>query len=81
MGTHLGGADLGESWLTSKTVLNHATLDHTTSLGDIHWGGVGAVDLTQIDWELVPKLGDEGNIELPYLASVTRRAIVGLAPF
>ncbi len=56
---HLEGADLRGAWLDGATVLGKAALDAKTCLGDIHWGGVGTVDLTQIAWERVPILGDE----------------------
>lgn len=55
----LEGADLRRTILDGKTVLNGAMLDRRTKLGDIRWGGVGNVDLTQIDWSRVPRLGDE----------------------
>jgi hypothetical protein len=56
---HLEGADVRSAWLDSKTNLTAATLDATTRLGNIHWSGVGAVDLTQLNWGAVPTLGDE----------------------
>jgi hypothetical protein len=42
------GADLREARLNSQTVLNRAAIDARTRLGDIQWGSVGAVDLTQV---------------------------------
>jgi uncharacterized protein YjbI with pentapeptide repeats len=59
---HLEGADLRSVWLDGTTVLNEAILDTTTSLGDIQWGGVGAVNLTQVLWERVRALGDECGV-------------------
>jgi hypothetical protein len=48
--------------MDSKTVLSGATLDKKTKLGDIHWNGVGAVDLMSATWANVPTLGDEDDI-------------------
>jgi uncharacterized protein YjbI with pentapeptide repeats len=61
-GAYLQGADLRSAWLDSKTELSDATLDAKTQLGDIHWSGVGAVDLTQLNWGTVPTLGDEQTL-------------------
>jgi Pentapeptide repeats (8 copies) len=60
---HLDRANLSGAWLDSKTVLNDTTLDSRTRLGDIHWSGVGAVNLTQLNWEQVPTLGDEQGVD------------------
>jgi uncharacterized protein YjbI with pentapeptide repeats len=60
---HLDRANLTGAWLDSKTVLNDTTLDSRTRLGDIHWSGVGAVNLTQVNWEQVPTLGDEQGVD------------------
>jgi hypothetical protein len=59
----LKGANLRGAWLDSKTVLREEPLDKQTRLGDIQWGGVGAVNLTKIDWSCVPRLGDEHETE------------------
>lgn len=72
---YLEGADLRSAWLDSKTVLSKATLDTTTRLGDIQWSGVGAVNLTQIDWEQVPSLGDEHGVGRHTDASVHEAAV------
>lgn len=56
---HLEGADLRGARLSSKTVLSEAILDWRTRLGDIQWSGVGAVNLTQVDWRSIRRLGDE----------------------
>jgi uncharacterized protein YjbI with pentapeptide repeats len=56
---HLEGANLGTTWLDNKTVLTNAILDTTTCLRDIQWSGVGAVNLTGLDWRRVSRLGDE----------------------
>ncbi len=61
-GAHLEGANFTGAWFDSKTLLNEATLDRKTCLGDIQWGGVGAVNLTQIDWKQVSTLGDEQGV-------------------
>ncbi|HEX8995190.1 MAG TPA: pentapeptide repeat-containing protein [Ktedonobacterales bacterium] len=63
-GAHLEGARLTGCWLESRSTLKGASVDHMTMFGDIHWGGVGAVDLTQIDWERVAMLGDERGVGL-----------------
>jgi hypothetical protein len=62
--SHLEGTDLRGAWLDSKTVLSSTTLDDTTRLGDIHWGGAGAVDLTRIEWANVLTLGDEQGLHM-----------------
>jgi hypothetical protein len=59
---HLEGANLYGAWLDSATVLSNAALDATTRFGDIQWSGVGAVNLTQIDWGRVTTLGDEQGV-------------------
>jgi uncharacterized protein YjbI with pentapeptide repeats len=61
-GAQLEGAFLVNAWLDSKTVLAESHLDSKTRLGDIQWGGVGAVNLTRINWEKVPTLGDERDV-------------------
>jgi hypothetical protein len=61
-GAHLECSDLRGAVLDTKTVINNATLSPLTRLGDIQWGGVGGVNLTQIDWSRVPTLGDEQGI-------------------
>jgi hypothetical protein len=58
----LEGANLLGAWLDNKTLLGKASLDKQTRLGDIQWGGAGAVNLTQIDWSRVPRLGDEVGV-------------------
>jgi hypothetical protein len=73
---HLEGANLRAAVFDSKTVLNNATLDAKSRLGDIQWGGVGAVNLTQINWEQVPRLGDEqGSVADPTLDDQGRSVI------
>ena len=65
--TNLKGVDLRSTWLDGKTQLGGAILDQDTQLGDIHWSGVGSVDLTQINWDNVPILGDEHEMNFrPY---------------
>ena len=59
---HLEGADLRGAWLDSKTALYDALLDDKTRLADIQWGGVGAVNLTRLNWNVVPTLGDEQGV-------------------
>jgi uncharacterized protein YjbI with pentapeptide repeats len=56
---YLQGADLRRASFDGKTHLNRAILDAEIKLGDVQWGGVGAVNLTQIDWQQVLRLGDE----------------------
>jgi Pentapeptide repeats (8 copies) len=58
----LEGADLRRAELDSKTDLTGAVLGSRTRLGDIHWGGVGSVDLTQFNWTPVTRLGDETSL-------------------
>jgi hypothetical protein len=60
-GAHLEGADLSEASLDSKTALINVKLDGETRLGDVQWGGVGAVNLTRLPWDQVATLGDEHN--------------------
>lgn len=67
-GAHLEGARLGGAWLDSKTEISNTTLDRKTQLGDIHWSGVGSVDLTQINWDNVPILGDEHEVSFTHYA-------------
>jgi hypothetical protein len=45
-------------------VLNLAHLDGKTKLGDVQWGGVGVVNLTNIEWTKIRKLGDEDGVGL-----------------
>jgi uncharacterized protein YjbI with pentapeptide repeats len=61
-GVRLEGADLRGSFIDTKTLLTDSALDSRTRLGDIHWGGVGSVDLTQINWTSVARLGDETEL-------------------
>src|SRR5262249_54994686 len=35
------------------------SLDDRTRLGDMHWSGIGSVDLTGMTWDRVKRLGDE----------------------
>jgi uncharacterized protein YjbI with pentapeptide repeats len=65
---HLEGTNLSYAFMDSKTVLFGAVLSRQTLLGDIQWGGVGSVNLTQLNWRDVPTLGDE--------VGVTRTSIV-----
>jgi hypothetical protein len=58
----LDSAELRRVWVDSKTMFNKTTLNSETRLGDIQWGGVGAVNLTQIRWNQVPTLGDEHGL-------------------
>jgi hypothetical protein len=67
--TKLGGANIRKAWLDSKTMLRDASLDGRTRLGDVQWSGVGTVNLTQINWEKVPALGDEHGVGLSAPAS------------
>ncbi|HEX9413119.1 MAG TPA: pentapeptide repeat-containing protein [Ktedonobacterales bacterium] len=60
---HLERARLQGVWVDSNTVLTDAMFDDKTQLGDIHWGGVGAVNLTRLDWGRVPRLGDETGLK------------------
>lgn len=57
--THLESANLTLCWFDSRSVLRETILDSRTRLGDIHWCGVGVVDLTQVAWDSVSTLGDE----------------------
>jgi hypothetical protein len=59
---NLDESDLRRAWVDSKTVLTGVTLDKNTRLGDIHWSGVGSVDLTSITWDRVRRLGDERGV-------------------
>jgi uncharacterized protein YjbI with pentapeptide repeats len=59
---HLEGADLQRVTVDNKTNLAEAVLDKRTHLGDIHWGSLGGVDLTQISWSGVTRLGEETSL-------------------
>ena len=59
---NLEGANLRGAWFDSKTVLGGSALDRKTGLGDIHWDGIGTVDLTQINWFKVRTLADEQGL-------------------
>ncbi|HEV2238193.1 MAG TPA: pentapeptide repeat-containing protein [Ktedonobacterales bacterium] len=61
-GASLEGASLRSAVFDNQTVLNGAVLDTDTSLGDIHWNGVGTVDLTQVRWGTIQRLGDETTL-------------------
>lgn len=61
-GANLKGAYLVGAWFDSKTQLSNVSLDQKTRLGDIHWSGLGAVDLTRIDWSHATILGDEKSV-------------------
>lgn len=63
-GTRLFSADLGHAVLfgtrmDAATIVANARLDAGTWLGDIIWNGVL---LARIDWDAVPRLGDEAGI-------------------
>ncbi|HEV2238327.1 MAG TPA: pentapeptide repeat-containing protein, partial [Ktedonobacterales bacterium] len=60
---HYERATLSGATLDTKTRLNDASLDQATRLGDIQWGGVGAVNLTQVKWGAIGRLGDETRLE------------------
>lgn len=55
-GTVLHGAQMDAS-----TILSDAAFDVGTWLGDVSWNGVS---LTRIDWDQVPRLGDEAGLAL-----------------
>jgi hypothetical protein len=59
----LDGANLTGASFDPMTILSGVVLTTRTRLGDIHWGGVGRVNLTQIAWSTVPTLGDEQGVE------------------
>jgi hypothetical protein len=61
---NLEGAEIRGAWLDSKTVLTKVKFDRKTRLGDVQWSGVGAFNLSTIDWGKVPTLGDEQDIGL-----------------
>ena len=77
---HLEGADLRGAWLDNKTVVRDATLDANTRLGDIQWGGVGTVNLTQINWNQVITLGDEQGLSSPITSRRPRNSRTCLSP-
>jgi Pentapeptide repeats (8 copies) len=58
----LKGTVLRSAWFDDQTNLTRAMLDDTTCLADIRWGGVGGVNLTTINWDPVPILGDEQGV-------------------
>lgn len=63
-GTRLFSTDLGHAILHGTrmepaTILGNARLDGGTWMGDTIWNGVS---LARIDWDLVPRLGDEAGI-------------------
>jgi uncharacterized protein YjbI with pentapeptide repeats len=59
---NIQGANLSGTWLDTTTVLNDALVDTGTRLGDIHWSGVGSVNLTGINWSPMRRLGDEHGV-------------------
>jgi hypothetical protein len=68
-GTRLRDADLRgtvlrRAWFDDQTNLTDAMLDDTTCLADIRWRGVGGVNLTTINWDPVPILGDEQGVSV-----------------
>lgn len=63
-GACLNGADLRGVRFDNTTELTAATLDDTTRLADIRWGGVGSVDLTRLPWDKVRRIGDERGVTL-----------------
>lgn len=63
MYAHLEGASLHGARLDSRTQLTEIAITNSTSLGDIHWNGVGAVDLTQVKWTDVSRLGEETRLK------------------
>lgn len=62
-GAHLQGANLARVWMDSATILTEVTIDNRTQLGDIQWNGVGTVNLSQIDWTAISRLGDETSLK------------------
>jgi pentapeptide repeat protein len=72
---HLEGADLRGAFLDSKTSLNASVLDRKSQLGDIQWGGVGTVNLTQIAWNEIPRLGDEHTLTVRSSADDHERVV------
>jgi uncharacterized protein YjbI with pentapeptide repeats len=56
-GTTLQGANLSQAWMDSATDLTDAYIDKATSWADVHWAGVGVVDLTHLPWHRVRTLG------------------------
>lgn len=69
MGTKFGvanleGADLRRTVIDSETEFDGSLFDADTKLGDIQWNGVGIVNLTNITWENVPRIGDEKGVRL-----------------
>ncbi|HEY7094762.1 MAG TPA: pentapeptide repeat-containing protein [Ktedonobacterales bacterium] len=57
--THLEGASVRRTWLDNNTNFDDAFVNDRTQLGDIHWDGVGNVNLTRVHWAGVSRLGDE----------------------
>lgn len=62
--THLDRADLRGAYLRyarldEDTDLDDANIDKTTLIGDVRWNGA---NLSQVDWDNVPVLGDEQRI-------------------
>lgn len=55
-GANLKGADLRGARLDTFTQIGRVLLDNTTQLGDCIWNGA---ILTQVDWDQIPRLGDE----------------------
>lgn len=56
---NLGSANIRSAWFDAMTNLFLVEIDEGTRLGDIHWGSVGGVNLTTINWAQVRRLGDE----------------------
>ncbi|HEY7418028.1 MAG TPA: pentapeptide repeat-containing protein, partial [Ktedonobacteraceae bacterium] len=54
----LRGADLRSARLDINTILDRTRLDDQVHLADVAWNGSS---LSRVDWEAVPRLGDEVN--------------------
>jgi hypothetical protein len=63
-GATLQGANLGQAWMDSGTDLTGAYIDKTTSWADVHWAGVGVVDLTHLPWHRARALGVSWEVEV-----------------
>ncbi|HEX9067448.1 MAG TPA: pentapeptide repeat-containing protein [Ktedonobacterales bacterium] len=72
---HLEAATLRGAWLNSKTVMTGAIVNRRTALGDIQWGGVGAVNLTSVTWRKARTLGDERGVG-PWSRAVAHEGVV-----
>jgi uncharacterized protein YjbI with pentapeptide repeats len=57
---NLRGVDLSSARMDATSLLGAVQLDNTTRLLDVVWNGVG---LASVNWDQLPRLGDEADIK------------------